>query len=127
MKSAEYMSKVWKKPVFISRAFSQSAKDLSRENRVKKISHESQAVFYESLMKAALQHPSINGIFWGDWVADYRFGGTKDGSLSPQYKPSEIVLRKYYQGTMDIPQKPEAKTEHVMFCKSCHNEAEIDL
>jgi hypothetical protein len=83
IKSSEYMSKVWKKPVFISRAFSHSAKDVSRENRVSKISHEAQAVFYKSLMKAAFEHPSIKGIFWGDWIADYRFGGTKDGSLSP--------------------------------------------
>ena len=127
IKNAEYMSKVWKKPVIISRAFSHSAKDISRENRVKKITHESQAVFYKSLMKAATQHPVIKGIFWGDWIADYRFGGEKDGSLSPQYKPSELVLREYYQGKIDLPAKPEEATDHIMFCKSCHNQAEIDL
>ena len=78
-------------------------------------------------MKAAIEQSFIKGIFWGDWVADYRFGGSKDGSLSPQYKPSELVLREYFQGNMTLAVKPQVKSEHVMFCEACHDESQIDL
>jgi hypothetical protein len=77
------MAKVWKKPVIITRAFSHSAKDVVSNNRVAKITHETQATFYRSLLEAVIKHADIKGIFWGDWVADHRFGGLGDGSLSP--------------------------------------------
>jgi hypothetical protein len=98
IRKAEYMAKVWKKPVFVSRAFSHSAKDISKENKVTKLSHSSQATFYRTLLSAVSNHEKIVGIFWGDWVADHNFGGEKDGSLSPQLKPSELVLREFFGG-----------------------------
>lgn len=41
IRGANYMAKIWKKPVFVSRAFSHSAKDINDANRVTKISHSS--------------------------------------------------------------------------------------
>lgn len=127
VKSADYMAKVWKKPVLITRAFSHSAKDVVSNNKVAKITHETQATFYKSLMEALKSHHEVKGIFWGDWVADHRFGGTSDGSLSPQLKPSELVLREYYGGEQSLPKKIEEKSEHILYCMDCHSESEFDL
>lgn len=128
LRSAVYMSKVWKKQVFVSRAFSHSAKDISSNNRVSKLTHQSQATFYQTLLEAVKTHAEIDGIFWGDWVADYKFGGEKDGSLSPQMKPAEQVLRKYYGGELDDKSRQiENASEHKLYCKDCHAANEIDL
>ena len=121
------MAKIWKKPVFVSRAFSHSAKDINRRKRVTKITHGSQATFYRTLLQAVQNNERIQGIFWGDWVADHRFGGHKDGSLSPQHKPSELVLREFFGGERHIPPKTEGDSEHKMYCKECHEASEIDL
>jgi hypothetical protein len=126
IRGAEYMAKVWKKPVFVSRAFSHSAKDIS-QNRVKKITHETQATFYRTLLQAVYDHEKIFGIFWGDWVADHRFGGKRDGSLSPQLKPSELVLREFFGGEKSLPDLGDSQSEHKMYCKHCHDHTEIDL
>lgn len=73
------------------------------------------------------QNDNIIGIFWGDWVADHRFGGVKDGSLSPQFKPSELVLREFFGGEKVLPEKKEGDSENKMYCKYCHESSQIDL
>eukprot|EP01052_Picozoa_sp_SAG31_P001026 SAG31_NODE_33_length_32018_cov_69.763088_10_plen_511_part_00 len=47
------------------------------------------------------------GSFWWNWnTDDGRYGSGSDDCLTPQWKPAEQVLRKYYRATQPQPQPP---------------------
>ncbi len=47
-----------------------------------------QALRYEAALKVLQAMPEVEGVFWWSWNTDPGFGGTSDGCISPQGKPS---------------------------------------
>lgn len=62
--------------------------------------HYLQAYFYERFIKVFSQEKFIKGYFWWAWNTDPYFGGRNDVCISPQYKLSEYIIRKYYGGDL---------------------------
>ena len=48
----------------------------------------------------------FKGIFWWNWVSDNAYGGNDTGCMTPSYKPSENVIRYYYEATKQPPPPP---------------------
>merc|ERR1712228_702440 len=48
----------------------------------------------------------FKGMFWWNWLSDNAYGGVDTGCMTPSYKPSEDVIRKYYEATEDPPPPP---------------------
>lgn len=48
----------------------------------------------------------FKGLFWWNWVSDNAYGGINTGCMTPSYKPSENVIREWYQATKQPPPPP---------------------
>jgi hypothetical protein len=60
-----------------------------------------QATLYEAAMRSVWSDAVADwlaGVFWWSWNTDPRFGGLEDRCISPQFKPAQDVLRKFYRG-----------------------------
>jgi len=65
---------------------------------------EVQALLYEALLQAVAPHATDQGgwyagVFWWLWRSDPTAGGTCDDSFVPTGKPSEVVLRRNWNGS----------------------------
>jgi hypothetical protein len=63
--------------------------------------HYVQGYFYERFLKDFADRPFIKGFFWWAWNTDPNTGGLNDHCITPQKKPAEYVLRKYYGGNIN--------------------------
>ena len=104
---ASYLHRVWKKEVIITRAVSHAAVKIDDYYKVLEVFHHTQNEIYRDLLEAIQGVGYIRGVFWGDWLADTRFGGKKDAGPTPQFKEAELVLREYYGGEKAVPEKTE--------------------
>lgn len=60
-----------------------------------------QAVHYEAMFVSLWNSQTIDwfaGVFWWSWNTDPAFGGETDRCISPQFKPAQDVLRRWYGG-----------------------------
>jgi hypothetical protein len=48
------------------------------------------------LFKVFSGKPWLAGIYWWNWEPDPRRGGVLDKGYTPQGKPAEIVLKRWY-------------------------------
>jgi hypothetical protein len=60
------------------------------------------AQYYEAIFKNFESQDWFEGVFWWNWTPDFAFGGPNNQCMSPQWKPAEDVLRKYYHGDPKI-------------------------
>ena len=60
-----------------------------------------QGYFYERFIQRFSNRPFIKGYFWWAWNTDPNTGGFDDHCITPQMKPAEYVLRKYYGGNIN--------------------------
>eukprot|EP01027_Heterolobosea_sp_BB2_P015665 GEZU01022415.1.p1 GENE.GEZU01022415.1~~GEZU01022415.1.p1 ORF type:complete len:309 (+),score=64.90 GEZU01022415.1:135-929(+) len=68
---------------------------------------DTQSLYYEAAIRALGVHQDwFHGMFWWNWPTDAAAGGEDDVCMTPQFKPAEWVLRKYYRATQPIPQRP---------------------
>ncbi|MFH1784297.1 MAG: glycoside hydrolase TIM-barrel-like domain-containing protein [bacterium] len=56
----------------------------------------SQANCYEATLSIFKDKKWCEGIFWWNWLTNPEAGGTGDNDYTPQNKPTEKVLKKYY-------------------------------
>lgn len=69
--------------------------------------YKQQAIHYEALFEAVRgEEDWFMGAFWWNWNTDDGDTGLYDDFLSPQWKPAEDVLRKYYRATAKKPTRP---------------------
>jgi hypothetical protein len=59
---------------------------------------EYQAQRYLATFEAFRSVPWFAGVFWWNWLADPAFGGKSNFCYSPQFKPTEDILRKEFGG-----------------------------
>jgi len=45
----------------------------------------------------ALDQPWVNGVFIWAWYSDYNAGGSHDAGYTPQHKPAEHMIRRYWK------------------------------
>jgi hypothetical protein len=69
--------------------------------------HYLQAYFYERFINTFSKQKFIRGFFWWAWNSDPYYGGSDDNCISPQHKPAEYILRKYYGGDTKVNYKPD--------------------
>jgi hypothetical protein len=55
-----------------------------------------QANDYEALMSYWNDYPYMQGVFWWDWMSNPNAGGTGDTGYTPQHKPAEAVMKKWF-------------------------------
>ena len=60
-----------------------------------------QGYFYERFIQRFSNRSFIKGYFWWAWNTDPNTGGFNDHCITPQMKPAEFVLRKYYGGNIN--------------------------
>ena len=77
----------------------------SRDHTPSGADFEKHAMHYEALFEALRGEEAwFNGAFWWTWKTDDSDGfALKDDCLTPQFKPAEAVLRKYYRATPPQP------------------------
>ncbi len=64
----------------------------------KDVNLEAQNQAYEALFRAVWKQPWLAGGFlWKWWPEDARAGGTDHSNYTPQHKPVEKIIRKWYQ------------------------------
>lgn len=66
-----------------------------------------QADCYEALFEVFWDKEWFYGVYWWRWGTDVRFGGPMNRGFSPQNKPAEDVVTKWYKKT---PPKKKAKS-----------------
>ena len=57
---------------------------------------EEQADCYEALLSESQDENWLAGIFWWNWETNPNAGGPLDSGFTPQNKPAQCVLCKYY-------------------------------
>ncbi len=55
-----------------------------------------QADCYLAAFESVWDEPWFAGMYWWDWSADPKVGGSRDGGFTPFGKPAEEVLRSWY-------------------------------
>lgn len=55
-----------------------------------------QALCYQAVIRVFNGKPWIAGVYWWNWEPDPRRGGVLDKGYTPQGKPAEIVLKRWY-------------------------------
>lgn len=65
---SNYMNKVWKKKVLITRASTHPAHEVNEKNKIVKIHHGTQANYYRGILEEVQKHDHIVGVFFGDWI-----------------------------------------------------------
>ncbi|PRP78309.1 hypothetical protein PROFUN_13805 [Planoprotostelium fungivorum] len=61
----------------------------------------SQAQRYVSAFEATSDIPWLEGVFFSGWSADPTFGGLENYCTTPQWKPAEDVIGKWFGGARD--------------------------
>jgi hypothetical protein len=60
-----------------------------------------QALCYQAVIQAFSKKAWFNGIYWWNWEPDPALGGPTDNHYTPQGKPAETILRRWYcEGSM---------------------------
>jgi len=67
-----------------------------REERVLSLDHQSRA--YEAMFSALSDRPWLKGIYWWKWPTQLDRGGPKNDDFTPNGKPAEQVVAKWYMG-----------------------------
>ena len=72
--------------------------------------YQTHAQHYQALFEAFRNESDwFLGAFWWNWNTDPgRFAGHSDDCLTPQWKPAEAVLRRFYRATAPQPAPPGA-------------------
>lgn len=61
---------------------------------------------YEATLVAMTKYEWFEGVFWWNWDSDAAFGGDGNSCMDPKYKPTESLLREWYQATEPQPPPP---------------------
>eukprot|EP01084_Bolivina_argentea_P035512 65865_1 len=61
---------------------------------------------YEAVLTAMSKYEWFEGIFWWNWASDAAFGGDGNSCMDPKYKPTENLLREWYNATEEPPPPP---------------------
>lgn len=89
------------KPIIFSeigyRSCSGAAKNPWEHMPGKKIDLQQQADCYEALFRTFWDKPWFYGMYWWEWGSSVKSGGPKNRGFSPQNKPAEKVLEKWYK------------------------------
>jgi hypothetical protein len=51
---------------------------------------------YQAIFDAFWPRPWFGGMYWWRWYSDLRRGGARDSGFTPQHKPAEAVIRRWY-------------------------------
>ena len=62
---------------------------------------------YEAMFLTMSEYEWFQGVFWWNWATDAAFGGYNDSCMDPKFKPTEQLLRKWYNATEDPPDVPD--------------------
>lgn len=109
----ENMSKFWNKPISFTE-IGYCSGDCKRGHQTDKSLQAFQARRYEAALLALKDKDWFMGFFWWAWNSDFAFGGKDDNCISPQWKKSEHILRKYYHAVK--PRLPRPKNEPKCMC-----------
>lgn len=66
----------------------------------------SQSTQYLAALTAMSKYPWFEGVFWWNWATDAAFGGVGNTCMDPKFKPSENLLRNWYEAMHPQPQPP---------------------
>ena len=61
---------------------------------------------YDAALTAMSQYDWFLGVFWWNWATDAAFGGLNNSCMTPSYKPTETLLRVWYNATQEPPPPP---------------------
>jgi len=53
---------------------------------------------YTAMFESFKEQHWFGGVFWWNWLTDAGFGGSENYCYSPQFKPTENILRDYFGG-----------------------------
>ena len=65
-----------------------------------------QTIQYEAALTAMSKYSWFKGIFWWNWATDAAFGGKNNSCMDPKFKPTEYLVRKWYNATEPMPEPP---------------------
>ncbi|EFA85383.1 hypothetical protein PPL_02386 [Heterostelium album PN500] len=64
-----------------------------------------QDIQFQSVFEAFANVPWFEGVHWWNWVTDPAFGGEDNWCMTPQFKPTEVLLHEQY-GSLYPPIRP---------------------
>ncbi|MFH1783890.1 MAG: hypothetical protein ABH868_03215 [bacterium] len=101
VKEIEEWQKTINKPIIFTeigyRSSTGSAKNPWEHMPGKKIDLEQQADCYKALFETFWDKSWFYGIYWWEWGSSVKSGGPKNRGFSPQNKPAEDVIKKWYE------------------------------
>jgi len=90
----------WQKPVVLTEIGYRSMDGANRQPWNWEASAEvdlaEQALCYQAVIKVFGEKTWFNGIYWWNWEPDPRMGGPEDNYYTPQGKPAETILKRWY-------------------------------
>lgn len=66
----------------------------------------SQVLQYHTALAVMSKYPWFEGVFWWNWATDAAFGGDGNACMDPKFKPTEALLRLWYNATVPAPPRP---------------------
>jgi hypothetical protein len=89
------LTKKWNKPIiFTELGFCSGACPTGKH-----LDLEYQLTHYKAVFEIFKNEPWFGGVFWWNWNTDPNFGGDSDVCNTPQFKPAEATIRKYFGGS----------------------------
>ncbi len=98
----ESFHQVWQKPVVITEIGYRSLDGTNMRPWDWEASGEvdlaEQASCYQAVIRVFGEKPWFKGIYWWNWEPNPLLGGTSDNGYTPQRKPAEVILNRWYCG-----------------------------
>jgi len=90
----------WQKPVVLTEIGFRSMDGANRQpwdwEASGKVDLAEQALCYQAVIKVFDEKTWFRGIYWWNWEPDPRLGGPADSYYTPQGKPAESILKRWY-------------------------------
>ncbi|UCE41597.1 MAG: hypothetical protein JSV17_00995 [Candidatus Aminicenantes bacterium] len=92
----------WQKPVILTEIGYRSINGTNRQpwdwEASGEVDLEEQALCYQAVIQVFGEKTWFGGIYWWNWEPDPTLGGPTDNYYTPQGKPAEAILKRWYCG-----------------------------
>jgi hypothetical protein len=98
----ESLYQAWQKPIVITEIGYRSLDGANRRpwdwEASGVVDLAEQSLCYQAVIQVFGEKPWFDGIYWWNWEPDPLLGGTTDNGYTPQGKPAEAIIKRWYCG-----------------------------